>query len=72
VREVFAAIAAETARNVPFVLGARRDGDPPLLVANPTTAKWELGFNPCIPISRQLFVRGLAVQGPSGNRPDRL
>src|SRR5882757_832907 len=35
VREILAAIAAETARNVPFVLKGRRDGDPAILVASP-------------------------------------
>jgi UDP-arabinose 4-epimerase len=44
VREILAAIAAETARNVPFVLRGRRDGDPPILVASPKTAERELGF----------------------------
>ena len=46
VREILAAIAAETARNVPFVLRGRRDGDPPILVASPKAAERELGFQP--------------------------
>jgi UDP-glucose 4-epimerase len=44
VREILAVIAAETARNVPFVLGERRD--PPVLVASPKAAERELGFQP--------------------------
>jgi UDP-arabinose 4-epimerase len=46
VREILAAIAAETARNVPFAPRGRREGDPPILVASPEAAERELGFRP--------------------------
>ncbi|MBA3503595.1 MAG: UDP-glucose 4-epimerase GalE, partial [Deltaproteobacteria bacterium] len=46
VREVIDAASAVLGRDVPFVLGARRDGDPPRLVADPTLAKSLLGWTP--------------------------
>lgn len=46
VMEILAAIAAETTRDVPFVLKGRRDGDPPILVASPKAAEREIGFRP--------------------------
>lgn len=46
VKEVLNAIAAESAREVPFDVRERRAGDPPVLVANPKAAERELGFRP--------------------------
>ncbi len=46
VKEVLSAIAKETAQQVPFVLKERRAGDPPILVADPSSAERELGFRP--------------------------
>ena len=46
VREILAAIAAETGREVPHVVKPRRPGDPTYLVANPTAARETLKFNP--------------------------
>ena len=46
VKEVLNAIAAESAREVPFDVRERRAGDPPILVANPKAAERELGFRP--------------------------
>ena len=44
VREILAAIAAETGREVPHVVKPRRAGDPTYLVADPTAARETLKF----------------------------
>ena len=46
VREILAAIAAETGREVPHVVKPRRPGDPTYLVANPAAARETLTFRP--------------------------
>src|SRR4051812_27098893 len=46
VREILAAIAAETGREVPHVIKPRRAGDPAYLVADPTAARETLRFCP--------------------------
>jgi UDP-glucose 4-epimerase len=46
VREILAAIAAETGRAVPHVVRPRRSGDPAYLVADPTAARETLKFRP--------------------------
>jgi UDP-glucose 4-epimerase len=46
VREILAAIAAETGREVPHVVKPRRAGDPTYLVADPSAARATLNFHP--------------------------
>jgi UDP-glucose-4-epimerase GalE len=46
VREILAAIAAETGREVPHLVKPRRAGDPAYLVADPTAAREVLKFRP--------------------------
>ena len=46
VKQVLDAIAAETGVSLRAIPAARREGDPPVLVANATLAKAELGFEP--------------------------
>src|SRR3954468_20546265 len=46
VREILAAIAAETGREVPHVIKPRRSGDPTYLVADPSAARATLNFRP--------------------------
>jgi UDP-arabinose 4-epimerase len=46
VREVVAAIEAAAGRKIPLVVKPRRAGDPPFLVANPSSARNALGFRP--------------------------
>jgi UDP-glucose-4-epimerase GalE len=46
VREILAAIAAETGREVPHVVKPRRAGDPTYLVADPSAARAILKFRP--------------------------
>jgi UDP-glucose-4-epimerase GalE len=46
VREILAAIAAETGREVPHVVKPRRSGDPTFLVADPTASRETLKFEP--------------------------
>jgi UDP-glucose 4-epimerase len=46
VREVLAAVEATTGRAVPHTIGARREGDPPVLVAQATRAADLLGWRP--------------------------
>ena len=49
VREVLAAAEAVTGRPVPHVIGSRRTGDPPVLVARATRAEEILGWRPARP-----------------------
>jgi UDP-glucose-4-epimerase GalE len=46
VKEIIGQIRRETNRETPFVIKPRRNGDPPVLVANPGRAKAVLGFQP--------------------------
>jgi UDP-glucose 4-epimerase len=46
VREILAAIRAETGREVPHVVKPRRSGDPTYLVADPSAARKVLNFTP--------------------------
>jgi UDP-glucose 4-epimerase len=46
VREILAAIASETGREVPHVVKPRRAGDPTYLVADPSAARETLNFAP--------------------------
>jgi UDP-glucose 4-epimerase len=46
VREVLAVIERETGLEMPLVAKARRPGDPPVLVADPSAAQADLGFVP--------------------------
>ncbi len=46
VKEVLAAVEQVTGKKVPFVMGPRREGDPPTLVADSTRLQQELGWKP--------------------------
>ena len=46
VREVLHAVEEVTGKKVPFQVGPRREGDPPLLVADSTRLQEELGWRP--------------------------
>jgi UDP-glucose 4-epimerase len=46
VREVMDAVEEVTGKKVPFEMGPRRDGDPPLLVADSSALQRELGWKP--------------------------
>jgi UDP-glucose 4-epimerase len=46
VREVIRAVEDVTGRKVPFVMGPRRDGDPPVLVADSAKLRSNLGWMP--------------------------
>jgi UDP-glucose-4-epimerase GalE len=46
VREVIEATLAVTGKAVPFSVSARRDGDPPSLIADPSAARSLLGWSP--------------------------
>lgn len=48
VREVIAAIEVATGRKFPLVIKPRRAGDPPFLVADPSSARKSLGFRPLV------------------------
>jgi UDP-glucose 4-epimerase len=52
VREILAAIAAETGREVRHLIKPRRAGDPTYLVADPSAAHKTLNFHPSIRIWR--------------------
>ena len=49
VREVLAAVEAATGRPVPHRIGPRREGDPPVLVADASRARAVLGWEPTHP-----------------------
>ncbi len=46
VKEVLLAVEEVTGKKVPFLVGPRRDGDPPLLVADSSLLQKELGWKP--------------------------
>lgn len=46
VRDVLSAVERATGRPVPHTFGARREGDPPALYADPSKARRELGWTP--------------------------
>lgn len=46
VKEVLNAVEQVTGKKVPFVMGPRREGDPPTLVADSTPLQRELGWKP--------------------------
>jgi UDP-glucose 4-epimerase len=46
VREVIDTASAVLGRPIPHVIGTRREGDPPVLVADPSRALAELGWQP--------------------------
>jgi UDP-glucose-4-epimerase GalE len=46
VKEVLAAVEKVTGKPVPYVMGPRREGDPPALVADSTRLQSELGWKP--------------------------
>jgi UDP-glucose 4-epimerase len=46
VKEVLTAVEEVTGKKVPFEMGPRREGDPPLLVADSTRLQRELGWKP--------------------------
>jgi UDP-glucose 4-epimerase len=46
VREVIRAVEEVTGKKVPFVMGQRRDGDPPVLVADSAKLRAKLGWTP--------------------------
>ena len=49
VMEVIRAVEAVTGKKVPYVMGPRREGDPPRLVACPDRLRERLGWNPSYP-----------------------
>ncbi|MDX2101924.1 MAG: UDP-glucose 4-epimerase GalE [Alphaproteobacteria bacterium] len=46
IREILSAVEQATGRPVPYQMGPRRPGDPPVLVADPTAAREVLGWQP--------------------------
>ena len=48
-RQVIDTVRAVTGLNAPVVLGKRRQGDPPVLVADSTRARAELAWRPRFP-----------------------
>jgi len=49
VMEVIRAVEEVTGKKVPYVVGARREGDPPRLVASPDRLRARLGWKPTYP-----------------------
>ena len=46
VKEVLEAVEDVTGQRVPYLIGPRREGDPPTLVADSTRLQKELGWTP--------------------------
>lgn len=46
VKQILAAIFSETGRTMPLIYRPRRAGDPPMLVADPTSARHDMQFKP--------------------------
>jgi UDP-glucose 4-epimerase/UDP-arabinose 4-epimerase len=44
IKQILDAVQTETGKSVPWVMRARRAGDPPVLVADPSYAERKLGF----------------------------
>lgn len=55
VREIVATVEAVTGKKVPHSLGPRREGDPPILVADPSRAKQLLSWTPRYTDIRELI-----------------
>lgn len=75
VREVVEAVGHALGRPVPHSTGARRDGDPPSLVANPARAKDLLGWEPICSTLEEIVRDALRWEGQPrygvGNRAAR-
>jgi UDP-glucose 4-epimerase len=52
--EVIRAVEAVTGKKVPYVMGARREGDPPRLVASSDRLRQRLGWSPAYPGLHQI------------------
>lgn len=55
VMEMIRAVEEVTGRKAPYVVGARREGDPPALVANPDKLRSVLGWDPRMPGIREII-----------------
>ncbi len=55
IREVIAASEAVVGHEIPFAIGARRDGDPPVLVARSTRAAEVLGWHAARPTLSEMI-----------------
>jgi UDP-glucose 4-epimerase len=49
VRELVDSVRAVTGRDIPVLVGARRPGDPPVLIADPSRARHQLAWRPRYP-----------------------
>jgi UDP-glucose-4-epimerase GalE len=74
VKEVLAAVERVTGLSVPYIVGPRREGDPPRLVADPSKVQKELGWKPKraelngIVWDAWGFARHISAQDPVGAR----
>jgi UDP-glucose 4-epimerase len=71
IRQVIAASAAAVGRDIPFRIGARRPGDPPVLVAQSDRAAEVLGWRPARPTLDEMIGSAWAWrQAHPGGYPD--
>jgi UDP-glucose 4-epimerase len=54
VREVIHSAERVLGRKVQVVEGAKRPGDPPILLANPQKARREINWHPCYPLEAMI------------------
>ena len=70
IREVIAAAERAVGREIPYAVGPRRAGDPPVLVASAERAAEVLGWTPAQPVARRDGRLGLGVApAPPGRLP---
>jgi UDP-glucose 4-epimerase len=62
VREVIAAVEEQTGVKVNVIEGSRRPGDPPVLIADSTKARNELGWEPLYPNLKEMISHALQAQ----------
>jgi UDP-glucose-4-epimerase GalE len=69
VKEIIAAAEEVTGRKVPIVYGPRREGDPDMLVADPTLAREVLGWSACHKDVREMVRSAWSwISGPRRGR----
>jgi UDP-glucose 4-epimerase len=70
VRQVLNAVEEVTGKKVPFVMGPRREGDPPVLVADAASIRTRLNWTPRHSSAKQIVETAWAWQSNPAKKPD--